>query len=124
MKPAVIKGALALAALFLFNGHAWNASRAQAGAGSGSKASETKALFDARCARCHGRDGRGRTKLGEMLEAPDLTDADWQKGVSVERMKTSIRDGKGQMPAFSKKLSRGEIAALAAYVRGLAKPSR
>lgn len=120
MKAAIIKGALAAAALLLFNGQVWSPARAAA---SGLKVSKTKALFDARCARWHGRDGRGQTKLGQMLEAPDLTDDEWQKGVSAERMRESVSDGRGQMPAFSKKLSRSQIAALVAYVRGFNRKS-
>lgn len=128
-----MKGAVVAASLLLFCGYVWDPSRAaargtqareRAGGGSGPKTSQIKALFDERCARCHGRDGRGQTRLGEMLELPDFADAEWQKSASDERMRNSIRDGVGQMPAFARKLSRSEIAALVAYVRGFAKPGR
>ena len=126
MKVTTTKGALLAASLILFCGHAWDAPRGQAGGAAGPKTSQaarTRALFDERCARCHGRDGRGQTRLGEMLGPPDFTDAGWQKNASDERMRNSIRDGAGQMPAFGRKLSRREVAALVAYVRDFAKPA-
>ena len=92
---------------------------------SDAKKSQVKELFVQRCARCHGRDGRGATKLGEIVGAPDFTDADWwEEGVSDERLKWAIAEGKGEMPAFAKKLTRAEIAALAAYVREFAPERR
>ncbi|HEV3471436.1 MAG TPA: c-type cytochrome [Pyrinomonadaceae bacterium] len=124
MKAAIIKGALLAASLILFCGYAWDAPRGQAGAGPGPKAAQARALFEERCAKCHGRDGRGQTKLGEMLEPPDFTNPGWQEATSDERMRQSIRDGVGQMPAFARKLSRREVTALVAYVRGFAKPDR
>ena len=133
MKVTNLKGAVVAASLLLFYGHVWHSpraaaqearGRAKAGGGPGPAASRAKAIFDERCAKCHGRDGRGQTKLGEMLEPPDFADAGWQRGASDERMRDSIRDGVGQMPAFARKLSRREIAELVAYVRGFAKPGR
>ncbi|MCA1616782.1 MAG: cytochrome c [Acidobacteria bacterium] len=97
---------------------AQDASRSQADA----KKTQVKELFVQRCARCHGRDGRGATKLGEIVKPPDFTDADrWRGGgVSDARLRAAIAEGKGEMPAFAKKLTRAEIAALAAYVRAFA----
>jgi cytochrome c oxidase cbb3-type subunit 3 len=76
-------------------------------------------VYADRCARCHGSDGQGRTRLGEVVEPPDLSDAAWQRGRSVARMIASVTNGRGQMPAFKKKLSRQEIADSVAYVRTL-----
>lgn len=84
-----------------------------------------KSLFTDRCARCHGADGRGRTVLGEMLAAPDFTDEEWWKDEKSERrLVQSIAEGKGEMPAFAKKLSRREISSLADYVRDFRKADR
>jgi mono/diheme cytochrome c family protein len=133
MKVAIVKGTVLTIALILLCGLTWSAPRAsayaphrvaEAGEATNSKPSQTKALFDERCARCHGRDGRGRTTLGEMLEPPDFTKVEWQKGASDDRMRSSIKDGRGEMPGFARKLSRREIAALVAYVRGFAKLDR
>lgn len=77
-----------------------------------------KSLFAEKCARCHGADGRGRTVTGEMLGIPDFTDGKWWKEDRSEaRLITSVAEGRDEMPAFRRKLTRREIAALVAYVR-------
>jgi len=77
-----------------------------------------KSLFADKCARCHGADGRGRTVTGDMLGVPDFTDESWWKGDRTDaRLKTSVAEGRDEMPAFGRKLTRREIAALVAYVR-------
>lgn len=86
---------------------------------SGKQLERGKAVYDARCARCHGADGRGQTTMGQMTEAPDLTDAKWRATRSRARMVESVTRGRGQMPAFSKRLTKDEIAAAVAYVRAL-----
>ena len=78
-----------------------------------------KSVYTARCVRCHGADGRGQTTIGQMTEAPDLTDAKWRAGRSRARMIESVTRGRGQMPAFSKRLTKDEIAAAVAYARTL-----
>ena len=78
-----------------------------------------RAVYTANCVRCHGADGAGRTRMAEMVEPPDMTDPAWQRARSNARMVASVADGRGQMPAFKKKLSRQEIAASVAYVRTL-----
>ncbi|MDT5263179.1 MAG: cytochrome c6 [Acidobacteriota bacterium] len=76
-------------------------------------------VYTENCGRCHGADGQGHTRTGEMVEAPDLSDASWQRSRSASRMLASVTNGRGQMPAFKKKLSRQDIAAAVAYVRTL-----
>lgn len=77
-----------------------------------------KTLFAEKCARCHGADGRGRTVTGDMLGVPDFTDENWWKGDRTDaRLKTSVAEGRDEMPPFGRKLTRREIAALVAYVR-------
>ena len=78
-----------------------------------------KVLFIENCARCHGADGRGDTPMGRVFAATNLTDAGWWKRerVSEKRLAAAIRDGRGQMPAFGKKLSKEEINALVALVK-------
>lgn len=75
-------------------------------------------IYRAHCARCHGNDGRANTKEGRKTEAADLTE-DSVKAMSTEKMTRIIRNGKGDMPAFAKKLSAAQIAAVIQYVRGL-----
>ena len=87
-------------------------------AGESGESAQTPALFKERCARCHGEDGRGQTVIGRMVGAPDFNDESWwDKEKSERRFARSIAEGKGEMPAFGKKLTRPEIKALAAYVK-------
>jgi cbb3-type cytochrome c oxidase subunit III len=78
-----------------------------------------RSVFVANCARCHGGDGTSHTSMGEMTEAPNLTDAAWQSRRRNARMIASVTNGRGEMPAFKRKLSRQDIAAAVAYVRTL-----
>lgn len=82
--------------------------------------SSTKDLYATHCARCHGADGKGNTALGRTFKAPDLTKANVQRR-SNSRFTKSIKNGRGNMPAFAKKLSAQDIAALILYVRSLKK---
>ena len=123
MMRTVVKGSLVTLALLLGGWQARAGLREDAG-GKEAKAAQTKALCAEKCARCHGADGRGRTVLGEMLSAPDFTDEKFWDGAKGDgRLVNSIIEGKGEMPAFGKKLSKREIGGLAEYVRGFRKPA-
>lgn len=71
-----------------------------------------KAVYDSRCAACHG-------KLGEGLVGPNLTDAHWINGDgTLEAIKTVIVDGvpaKGMM-AWGNLLSEEDIMAVTSYI--------
>jgi cytochrome c oxidase cbb3-type subunit 3 len=84
-----------------------------------SQITKGRSVYTANCARCHGGDGMGKTTMGEMTEAPNISDAVWQSRRSSSRMIASVANGRGQMPAFRKKLSKQDIAAAVAYVRTL-----
>jgi cbb3-type cytochrome c oxidase subunit III len=90
---------------------------AQKKGGAQSPAARGREVYTSNCVRCHGADGAGRTRLAEIVEPPDMTDPAWQRQRSTARMIASVSNGRGQMPAFKKKLSRQEIAAAVAYVR-------
>jgi len=94
--------------------------------GLSASAADAKALWDANCAQCHGKDGKAQTKMGTTLGAKDLTDAKVQSQFSDAKATQSIKDGvkqngKTTMKAFGGKLSDDEIKALVAYVRTLKK---
>ncbi|MCF6158869.1 MAG: cytochrome c [wastewater metagenome] len=76
-------------------------------------------LFVYHCTACHGYDGKG-TKRGRALDAPDLSDPQWQAMKTDEEILDSIIHGKNKMPRWSDKLKPEEIRALARYVRLLA----
>jgi mono/diheme cytochrome c family protein len=98
-------------------------SKSQAGAGNAfATSSGSKTTYDAKCAKCHGKDGRGKTTQGRRTHARDLTPAQWQNDVTDERLFNSISNGRGKkMPGFKKELSEADIDALVAYVRSLKK---
>ena len=81
--------------------------------------------WKAKCASCHGVDGKGATEMGKKLAIPDFTGADWQKKASDETMKKSIseglvRPGKTEgMDAYKDKLDAAQIDGLIALVRTL-----
>ena len=82
---------------------------------------DAAALYNSRCAKCHGRDGRSKTTRGRLTHSRDLISADWQNDVSDERIFNSISNGKGKMPSFKKSLSEDQINSLVTYVRRLRK---
>jgi cytochrome c6 len=77
-------------------------------------------LYKAKCAACHGPDGKGETAMGKANKLRDLASADVQKQ-SDEDLTTIITAGKNKMPAYGKSLKPEEIKGLVAYIRGLAK---
>jgi cytochrome c6 len=76
------------------------------------QAQDASATYKARCAMCHGADGR-------KIAAHDLQAAAVQ-GMSDSDLSAIITNGKGKMPA-SKSLKPEEVKQLAAYVRTLKK---
>ena len=87
---------------------------------------DAKALWDANCAQCHGKDGHADTKMGKTLNAKDLTDAKVQASFTDAKATQSIKEGvkengKTTMKAFGGKLSDDDVKALVAYVRTLKK---
>lgn len=90
------------------------------------RAADAKALWDANCAQCHGKEGHADTKMGKTLNAKDLTDPKVQASFTDEKATQSIKEGvkengKTTMKAFGGKLSDDDIKALVAYVRTLKK---
>jgi len=83
---------------------------------------EAAEIFDRKCDFCHGEDGRGQTKKGKKLKAPDFTSPKFQKETTDKEILSAIEDGvlKKKMPAFKTKLTADQIQLLAAYVRGFA----
>src|SRR5436309_9290760 len=78
---------------------------------------DAKTTFGAKCATCHGKDGRGKTFKGKLTHARDMTDGQWQNDVTDERLFNSISNGRNKMPSFKKKLPEAQIDELVAYVR-------
>ena len=81
-------------------------------------AADGAAVYKAKCASCHGPDGKGETSIGKSMKLRGLGSADVQKITDADLSKV-ISDGKGKMPAYKGKLSADEIKALVAYIRTL-----
>ena len=84
-------------------------------------AADVKENWEKSCAKCHGPDGKGDTKMGKKLEIKDFTDAKYQDSLKDEAMFKAIKEGvkdgdKTRMKAVEG-LSDEEMKALVAYVR-------
>jgi cytochrome c6 len=89
------------------------------------RAADAKELWEKHCAKCHGADGAGKTKMGEKLGVKDYTDAKVQDAMKDADMTKAIKDGvkdgeKTKMKGFGD-LSDDEIKALVAQVRSFKK---
>jgi cbb3-type cytochrome c oxidase subunit III len=87
-----------------------------------SKLERGRTVYMQNCARCHGADGQSATEQGELYDATKLADAAWWKSEHIKdrRLINSITNGKkGGMPAYGKRLSKDDIAAVAAFVHTL-----
>ncbi|QWV92291.1 c-type cytochrome [Geomonas oryzisoli] len=72
-----------------------------------------KKEFAARCASCHGADGKGGI-------GPDLTAKKYKYGRTAPEVTASISDGRpGGMPGFKNELSGDKIQGLVQYVLSL-----
>jgi len=78
-----------------------------------------EATYKARCATCHGPDGKGQTPAGKAMKAGDFADEAVQKAGDSD-LSDAIAKGKGKMPAF-KTLSAEQVKDLVAYIRVLGK---
>lgn len=88
---------------------------------------KTVRLWKAKCASCHGTDGKAQTETGAKLGIPDMTAAAWQKKTTDAQMKSAISDGVTRpgkpegMDPYKEKLDAAQIDSLVAYVRTLGK---
>ena len=87
-------------------------------------AAEPKENYATLCAKCHGDDGKGQTKMGQKLGAKDFTDAKVQADIKDDAATKAIKEGlkndegKTLMKPFDT-LTDDEIKGLVAYVRSL-----
>lgn len=87
------------------------------------RAADAKEIYEKDCAKCHGQDGKGKTKMGEKLGVKDYTDAKVQEEMKDADMAKAIKEGvkekggdKTKMKAFGD-LSDADIKGLVTYIR-------
>jgi cytochrome c6 len=79
---------------------------------------KSASLYKAKCAVCHGANGKGDSPAGKSMgvlsffdpKVAGKSDADW---------KDAIEKGKGKMPAYGRSLKPDEIQGLVAFIRSL-----
>lgn len=84
------------------------------------RAENAPATFKAKCAMCHGADGKGDTAAGQAMGVRNFASPEVQKMTDAE-LETIITKGKGKMPEYGTKLKEAEIKDLVAYIRALGK---
>jgi len=89
-------------------------------------AGDAKENYDKGCAKCHGKEGKGDTKMGQKLGIKDYTDAkvqaEMKDDVAFKAIKEGLKDKDGKVlmkPAED--LSDDDIKGLVAYMRGFKK---
>ncbi len=90
------------------------------------RAADAKENWEKNCAKCHGPEGKGKTKMGEKLSIKDYTEAKVQDALKDEEMAKAIKEGvkdgeKTKMKGFGDTLSDDEVKALVKYVRDFKK---
>ena len=56
-------------------------------------AAEAAATFKTTCAKCHGEDGKGETKMGKKVGIKDLTDSKVQDKFTDEQAFKALKEG-------------------------------
>jgi mono/diheme cytochrome c family protein len=90
---------------------------------------KTARLWKAKCASCHGEDGKALTDQGKKLAVADLTTKEWQQRFTDAQLKEATEVGlhrvskagvKQDMGGYKDKLRPEQIDALVGYMRALA----
>jgi mono/diheme cytochrome c family protein len=85
-------------------------------------AEDAKTIWTKTCAACHGKDGKGNTKMGKKVDVKDYTDAKVQAEMkddqAVKTIKQGLKDDKGKerMKPYDQ-LTDEEAKSLVAYMR-------
>jgi cytochrome c553 len=85
-------------------------------------AADAKATYDKDCAKCHGADGKGNTKMGQRLGAKDYTDpkvqAELKDDAAFKAIKEGMKDKNGkELMKPAENLSDEDIKELVAFMR-------
>ena len=83
-------------------------------------------IWEKNCASCHGKDGKGETKMGKKAGCKDYSDAKNNAEVTDEKFLKAVKegvkvDGKEVMKSFAEKVNDDDAKAVLAYFRTLKK---
>jgi mono/diheme cytochrome c family protein len=76
-------------------------------------------IFQRTCSGCHGADGRGVMRLGLSKPPRDLTNAEFHAQMTDDQLRSVIRTGKGQMPAFGGLMGDDDLNDVITFIRTL-----
>jgi mono/diheme cytochrome c family protein len=81
-----------------------------------------KKVYTAKCAACHGADGKGNAKMAATLKVtiPELSAS---AGKSEAELLKLLSEGRKPMPSFAKGLSKDEMESVLSYTKALVKGS-
>ncbi|MGB8324743.1 MAG: cytochrome c [Candidatus Acidiferrum sp.] len=77
-------------------------------------------VYKAKCASCHGPDGKGETAAGKATKARDFASPEAKKETDAEWTDIIVK-GKNKMPGYDKKITDAEVKDVVAYIRSIAK---
>jgi cytochrome c6 len=83
-------------------------------------AADAAADYKAKCATCHGAEGKGDTAMGKAMKVKDLAADDVQKQSDADLTGVIVK-GKKPMPGYEGKLTPEQIAGIVKYIRTLKK---
>lgn len=103
---------------FLVHSMLWPALPSPAGA---ADLAGGEAIYQSRCAACHGKDGRGDGPAGKAFNPKPtaFTDPASFKRLSDAQLKKMIIEGKPPMPAFKGSLKDQEVDSVVAFIKSL-----
>ena len=88
-------------------------------------AADVKETWAKDCAKCHGADGKGDTKMGKKLDIKDFTDAKYQASLKdadmLKAIKEGVKDGDKTKMKPAEDVTDADIKALVAKVRSFKK---
>jgi len=81
-------------------------------------AGQTADIYKAKCAACHGADGKGDTPIGRKMGVKPFSTPEVARN-SDQTWFEITKNGKGKMPGYNGKLTDDQIKDLVKYLRGL-----